>query len=55
LFGVALVNMANVFKELIIAQSIVMLKFRKNAQNELVSLAQFYIKQYYHASMHHTK
>jgi hypothetical protein len=41
LFGVATVNMANVFKELIVAQSVVMPKFHKNAQNEPVSFVCF--------------
>jgi hypothetical protein len=42
LFGVATGNMVNVFKELIIAQSILMLKFHKNAQNKPVRFACFY-------------
>jgi hypothetical protein len=46
LFGVATVNMVNVFKELIVAQSILMLKFHKNAQNKPVSFARFYQNQY---------
>jgi hypothetical protein len=41
LFGVATGNMVNGFKELIIAQSILMLKFHKNAQNKLVHFAHF--------------
>jgi hypothetical protein len=42
LFGVATVNMADVFKELIVASSIVMLKFHKNPQNGPVGFADFY-------------
>jgi hypothetical protein len=36
------INIVNVFKELIIAQSVLMLKFHKNAQNKPVRFARFY-------------
>jgi hypothetical protein len=36
------INIINVFKEFIIAQSVLMLKFHKNAQNKPVGFAHFY-------------